>query len=188
MTMSHLLICAFLSFAAVLSSTSAFSPVISKPSASVRLQSGLFGGLFGGSKPVDPDVPTRILEIPAKSIKPGPLRFFLGVYLVGEQNKPEPGSWQANTNAGDDIIELYYKDASAKTTVGLSEYGVTFDRVGAPSLQYLLQESVLLHGLLDELNSLAFLEDVEEDKRLIRIADPGDAIEKAREKLPARKD
>mmetsp|Transcript_16679 Transcript_16679/g.23508 ORF Transcript_16679/g.23508 Transcript_16679/m.23508 type:complete len:187 (-) Transcript_16679:167-727(-) len=186
--MSRLLICFFLSFAMVQSLTGAFSPVKSNSRPSVRLQNGLFGGLFGDSKPVDPDAPNRFLEIPAKSIKPGPLRFFLGVYLVGEQNKPEPGAWQANTNAGDDILELYYQDGSAKTTIGLSEYGVTFDRYGAPSLQYLLQESVLLHGILDELNSLAFLEDVEEEKRLIRIADPGDAIDKAREKLPARKE
>jgi hypothetical protein len=46
----------------------------------------------------------------------------------------------------------------------------------------------MLHGLLDELNALAFdVEDIEEEKRLIQFNAPGDdAISLAREKLPAR--
>ena len=55
-----------------------------------------------------------------------------------------------------------------------------------PSLQYRLQESVLLHGVLDELENVAFgTQDIEEEKRLLRVEDTS-AIETARKTLPAK--
>ncbi len=101
---------------------------------------------------------------------------------------------------GNDAMALSALVDSAKTTrdprlaaqatrqaISMAEYEVRVDRYGEkPSLQYMLQESVMLHGLLDELNSLAFeVDDIEEEKRLIRLLE-NDAIERAREKLPAR--
>lgn len=70
----------------------------------------------------------------------------------------------------------------------MSEVEIKAERFGTkPSLQYMLNESIMLHGLLDELNTLAFeVEDIEEEKRLIQLNDPGDAIDRAREKLPAK--
>jgi hypothetical protein len=72
--------------------------------------------------------------------------------------------------------------------IELQDYGLKFMRHGEkPSLQYCLQESVLLHGVLDELSNLAFeTSEIEEDKRLLRLKQT-DAIDKAREALPARK-
>jgi len=45
---------------------------------------------------------------------------------------------------------------------------------------------VLLHGVLDELNTVAFgVDDIDADKRLLRLSDDT-ALGKARDKLPAR--
>jgi hypothetical protein len=128
------------------------------------------------------------MEIPASQVKIGALRFLLQIYLVGEQNKPEPKSWF--TKQGDELgdLQVYYQDGSGMLAIELQDYGLKFMRHGEkPSLQYRLQESVLLHGVLDELSNLAFeTSEIEEDKRLLRLKQT-DAIDKAREALPARK-
>lgn len=148
------------------------------------LKAGLFGGLFGGD---NGNSPTTVLDIAAKDIKVGALRFFLQIYMVGECNKPEKGSWISRQNESGGI-DMYYKDATGMCSIDMTEYAITIRRHGSrPSLQYQLQESVLLHGLLDELNTLAFeVDDIEEEKRLLRLND-NDALEIARETLPAKK-
>ena len=86
-------------------------------------------------------------------------------------------------------LDLYFKDGTGMLSVDISEVQFKADRYGEkPSLSYMLNESIMLHGLLDELNALAFdVEDIEEEKRLIQFNAPGDdAINLAREKLPAR--
>jgi len=153
------------------------------------------GGLFGENSPLanifgnKEQGPKTILEIPAKDVKIGALRFLLNIYLVGEQNKPEKESWF--TRQGDDgDLQVYYKDGTGMISFELQEYSVRAIRHGEkPSLQYQLQESVLLHGVLDELYNTAFEVDdsIEEEKRLLVLNDES-AIEKAREKLPARQD
>ena len=62
-----------------------------------------------------------------------------------------------------------------------------YRRGSRPSLAYLLQESVALHGILDELNALCFDGSIEKCDRLLRLEDPEDAIDRARAVLPARK-
>ena len=49
----------------------------------------------------------------------------------------------------------------------------------------MLQESVVLHKVLDELNELAFTTEVEKENRLFQLEDLN-AIEEARSTLPAR--
>lgn len=175
--------------AASLSSCSAFtSPARSSPSqisSPSSLKSGLLGGLFGGDNS-NKEGPKTVLEIPAKDIKVGALRFFLQIYLVGECNTPTKASWQCRqTESGG--IDMFYKDATGMCSIDLTEYAIKVQRHGTfPSLQYQLQESVLLHGLLDELNTLAFLDDIEEEKRLLRFRN-SDALDTARETLPAKK-
>jgi hypothetical protein len=57
-----------------------------------------------------------------------------------------------------------------------------------PSLAYLLQESVVLHGVFDELTLLSSDSNtIEASNRLLQLHDPEDALEIARAKLPARK-
>jgi hypothetical protein len=151
------------------------------------LKAGLFGGLFDEENNNNSGSPTTVLDISAKELKVGALRFFLQIYFVGECNKPVKGSWICRQNESGGI-DMYYKDATGMCSIDMTEYAITVQRHGSrPSLQYQLQESVLLHGLLDELNTLAFeVDDIEEEKRLLRLYD-NDALEIARETLPAKK-
>jgi hypothetical protein len=146
-------------------------------------------GLFGNNdaSTAADKTTTVIASLKANEVKVGALRFLLQIYLVGEQNNPAPNSWL--TKAGDDSGELlaYYGDGTGMVKIRLRESGIEFQRVGEkPSLPYLLQESVLLHGILDELEHVAFgVEDIDETKRLLRLSDPG-ALASERAKLPAR--
>jgi hypothetical protein len=120
-------------------------------------------------------------------VKVGALRFLLNIYLVGEQNKPEPKSWLTRQQ-DDGTLQIYYLDGTGMLALDLQEYGIKAIRYGeAPSLQYVLQESILLQGILDELSGLAFDVEAEPEKRLLQLADE-EAIVKARETLPARKE
>jgi hypothetical protein len=147
---------------------------------------GLFGNNDANTAAAD-KATTVIVSLKANEVKVGALRFLLQIYLVGEQNNPVPSSWL--TKAGDDSGELlvYYGDGTGMVKIRLCESGIEFQRVGdRPSLPYLLQESVLLHGILDELEHVAFgVEDIDETKRLLRLSDPG-ALAAERAKLPAR--
>ncbi|KAL7536664.1 hypothetical protein ACHAWF_005528 [Thalassiosira exigua] len=152
----------------------------------------LRGSLFGlgeGEKKVppsqrggDPSIPTRVLEIPVSSIKKGGLRFALGLHLIGQQDN---GTWKAN-QANESSLDMFFKDNSAKISVVLDENLIGIDRYGArPSLVYMLQESILLHSLLDELKTLAFEGSIEDENRLLRFEK--EELAKARAALPARK-
>lgn len=160
------------------------------PRSTLSRESSLnLGGLFGGNEKQQEASKqgTKVFDVQAKEIKVGGLRFFLNIYLVGQSNTPEQGTWLVQQD-DDGKLDLYYKDGTGMLSIDMKEYEVTATRFGEkPSLKYMLNESVMLHGLLDELNTLAFeVDDIEEEKRLIRLNDPGDAIELAREKLPAK--
>ena len=131
-------------------------------------------------------VPTRLFNIPALSIKPGGLRVVLGFHLIGLQNTPDQGSWKAN-QASDTVLDMVFRDNSAKFSITLGVEGISVDRYGTPSLPYLLQESVILHSVLDEINSIANEGDIEAKDRLLQLDKSADAIEEARSTLPARK-
>ena len=152
--------------------------------------SNAFSKLFGGSQPEQP-APKRLFEIPVQEMKIGGLRFVLGLHLMGQQNTPEKGSWKVN-QANDGILDMFYRDETGSIAISFldDEKKIVVDRWGTqPSLQYQLQESLVLHSLLDELHTLAFenSEEVKEDNRLLKLKEPGDAIQKARATLPARK-
>lgn len=156
----------------------------------------IFGGLFGQQQPQKEEEKEEsngsygsnalLLDMPA-TVKVGSLKFFLQIYLVGQQNNPSQKSWTLNNNEETDTIDMYYKDATGMFSLDIKENGIKVDRKGQkPSLQYVLQESVMLHGLLDELSEIAEVEDIEQEKRLIQFNEL-DAVAKARESLPARK-
>lgn len=156
-------------------------------------KSALASGLFGKSENplanlfrTNEKGPTPIFTIPAKEVKPGALRFLLQIFLVGEGNKPEKNTWVVKQSE-EGNLEMYYSDGTGMVSLDLQEYNIRAIRYGErPSRQYQLQESMLLHGVLDELNSVTFeVDDIPEEKRLLRLADD-EAIEKAREQLPAR--
>lgn len=89
--------------------------------------------------------------------------------------------------AGD--LQVYYQDGTGMLSIELREYGINMVRYGErPSLQYQLQESVLLHSVLDELSTVALGvadDNIAQEKRLLQLLDYS-AIEKERAKLPAR--
>mmetsp|Transcript_129908 Transcript_129908/g.376159 ORF Transcript_129908/g.376159 Transcript_129908/m.376159 type:complete len:197 (-) Transcript_129908:9-599(-) len=189
------LLCSIVALLACQSAQS-FTPQLAQPSMPViqkrprstttlgigNMLENMFGG--GGSN----NEPKNIVDLPG-STKVGPLRFFLQIYLVAEQNKPFKGAWVVNNNESNESLDVYYKDGTGMFSIELKETGVKIDRYGQkPSLEYMLQESVIMHGILDELNTIAFeVEDVEKEKRLLQLSDD-EAINKARETLPARKE
>ena len=167
---------------------------------------------------IDTNYPLLLFEIPVKEMKVGGLRFVLGLLLMGKRNTPEVGSWKV-TQANDGVLDvLYTKDETASFSITFLEKKILLERWGTakqvpPSLQYQLQESILLHSILDELETLAASgknqddtskinnnndnskesnannetkEEIEESDRLITLMEPGDAIQIARSKLPAR--
>jgi hypothetical protein len=188
----------FLLFIGILLSpllTTSFAPLIGngshprvsfKTSLNEGLLDDLLSGAFGKAAPKN-NGPQTIMEIPASQLKIGALRFLLQIYLVGEQNKPTPKSWF--TKQGDALgdLQVYYQDGTGMLSIELEVSNIRFVRHGEkPSLQYRLQESVLLHGVLDELANVALeTTDIEVEKRLLCLADAG-AIDKARRTLPAR--
>lgn len=155
----------------------------------------LFGGLFGngggtGNIAASSNGVETLFTLPTTRLKKRPLQFFLKIYLVAAQNEPTPGSWAIGGDEGNvDSINVYYKDGTGMVAVILNDKDIEIQRHGkSPSLQFVLQESLLLHGLLDELQSLAENEEVEEVKRLVQWANGKQTVDDARDKLPARQE
>ena len=102
--------------------------------------------------------------------------------MISLQDK---GTWRANENSATKL-DMFFKDNSAMFQLVLDNDKIYVDRYGKPSLAYVLQESLVLHSILDEVNKLAYeVDDIEAENRLIQFDDPY-AIEKARSCLPAR--
>jgi hypothetical protein len=167
----------------------AFLPVLTSPRSLSQsaLHEGFLDNLLGNVLGKKTTGPQTIMQIPATDLKIGALRFLLQIYLVGEQNKPVPKSWFTKQGDQPGELQVFYGDGTGMVTIELEEYGIKFVRHGEkPSLQYRLQESVLLHGVLDELSKVALeMSDIEQDKRLLRLQESS-AIDEARNALPAR--
>lgn len=99
---------------------------------------------------------------------------------MGQLNTPEKGSWKTN-QVGDGEIELFFRDQTGAIIIRLEDKEITIDRLGStPSTQYLMYESMILNGLLDQLHEIITDDNIEPDDRLINLNNPGDAIDKAR--------
>jgi hypothetical protein len=178
------------------------------PSATPMSNSNSFGGKSNvqGARPqengsdIDDNEPAgtyRVVTIPVESLKPGGLRLFLMFYLMGLQNTPERNTWRANqpntptsgynsqTTADDYVLEFWFHDSSAILSIMLGSKEIRVNRIGSqPSNAYLMQESVVLQGLLDELQSCAMDGNVTVTDRLIVLpSSQPHAIEDAREML-----
>jgi hypothetical protein len=127
---------------------------------------------------------SRLLSLQVKAIKPGGLRLFLMFYLLGIQNNPEKGTWRIDQPSTDEyIVHLYFQDKTAGLMIVLGETQVSIDRIGSkPSMMYMLQETVVIDGILEELQRLATDNEVKQDDRLILMKDE-QAITSAREEL-----
>ena len=139
---------------------------------------------------------TTLFRLKVSSIKLGALRLALGMYLMGVD---PPKTWQINqSDEGEKpFLHAIFKDHTGMVSIQFTDQYINIKRhVEGPSLAYLLQESVLLHGVLDEIENLAYgykggtseldgpiaIED-----RLLILVDPLNAIEQARSTLPARR-
>ena len=104
---------------------------------------------------------------------------------MGMQNTPDPKSWRANQPSGggedgDYVIEMYFHDATGMISVDLGQEAIRILRCGSvPSTAYLMQESTIVQGILDELHQCAFDESVAPDDRLL-LTQTEDAIDLAR--------
>ena len=158
------------------------------------LSSSFFGNLGNFFNPKDSDDDddndsaagtNRLITIPVKEVKPGGLRLFLMFYLMGMQNTPDRNSWKADQPSTEEYqVDFFYHDRSALLSILLQEDKVTIDRIGSsPSNAYMMQESVIVEGILQELDLCAFDEKVPEEDRLLILKEPKDAIEKARDAL-----
>lgn len=128
-------------------------------------------GVYTGSK--------RIITIPAKTMKSGGLRLYCNLFLMGVQNTPEKGCWKASQSDNSEV-NLRYVDLSGSIIIRFTEDGITVDRLGSsPSTKYLIAESMILNGFLDELHSIVYGGDVSEQNRLLTLME-SDVIEKAR--------
>lgn len=129
-------------------------------------------GVYTGSK--------RIITIPAKSMKSGGLRLYCNLYLVGLQNTPEKKCWKASQSDNSEV-NLRYCDLSGSIIIQFTDSGITVDRLGSsPSMKYLMHESMILNGFLDELHAIVYDGDISEENRLLTLLE-SDTIEKARD-------
>ena len=126
---------------------------------------------------------SNIFKINVKSLKIGGCRLYLSLFLIGEANNPERGTWRMDQN-GDGGIDLFHKDTTGAMMILFKEDQIIVNRMGsAPSMNYLISESTILNGMLDQLDEIAFDTSIEEKDRLICLHEPGDAIDIVRGSL-----
>jgi len=148
--------------------------------------------------PNDPNAPKELFTVPIPDrINIHSLFQATGSYLVSQQNNPLAGSWTIS-QYGESTLHVLFKDHSAMFSL---DFGVALieatsyatasvvverhtDGSRAASLQYMLQESVLLHGLLDYFSKVLILDEssCEAEEEYL-----GHEMEKARNTLPARR-
>ena len=115
----------------------------------------------------------------AKTMKLGGLRLYCNLYLMGLSNTPEPGCWKAHQEH-DTEVNLRYVDMTGCIIIIFKEDEITIDRLGtAPSMKYLLHESIVLDGFLDQLEAIVFEGDIAEENRLLTLPEPCDQISAA---------
>lgn len=130
-----------------------------------------------------------VFTIPARSVKVGALRLLLMLHLMGQQNSPNKGTWkcqQREEEDGEDVIVMQFMvDQSASLSVIITDWGIKVKRRGiAPSMQFMIQESILLQGLIDQLDHVLYSEEVKEGNRLLVLKYPLDGLDKARATIP----
>lgn len=141
----------------------------------------------------------RLLEIATESMKPGGLRLFIVMYLLGQLNIPHKHAWKVDRPSSEEyIIDFWFHDQSAILSIELipptsntdgnndNKSVIHFDRIGSsPSKQYLIHEAVVLQGLLNELLLCATDPAVaEKDRLLIFPAEKIKTINEVCEVLP----
>jgi hypothetical protein len=130
-----------------------------------------------------------VFTVPARSVKVGALRLLLMLHLMGQQNSPAKGTWkcqQREEEDGEDVIVMHFMvDQSASLSVIITDWGIKVKRRGiTPSMQFMIQESILLQGLIDQLDHVLYSDEVKEGNRLLVLKYPPDGLDKARAAIP----
>lgn len=127
---------------------------------------------------------TVIFRVEAESMKVGGLRLWIFLHMMGQLNTPIKNTWKANQKDGN-VLEMYYRDTTGAIVITFVEdVGVVVYRFGAsPSMEYMMRESFVLLGVLDELEKIVSDGEIPEDDRLLVLKEPY-AIQNARESLP----
>jgi hypothetical protein len=127
----------------------------------------------------------RLLEISTDSMKPGGLRLFIVMYLLGQASIPHKQAWKVDRPSSEEyIIDFWFHDQSAILSIELippisetdasdnSKSVIHINRIGSsPSKQYLIHEAVVLQGLLNEILLCATDPAVAEQDRLLVLPD-----------------
>jgi len=125
-----------------------------------------------------------VLNLPFEYLKPGALRLYLFLHLMGVQNTPDKGTWSVDQPTADEYaIDLFYHDRTAILMIRLTEDELTIDRMGStPSTTYIMQEAIIVDGILEELQKMMCDSTVKEEDRLMKPKE-GNTIADLREKL-----
>jgi hypothetical protein len=122
-----------------------------------------------------------VIKIPVKELKPGGLRLFLMFYLMGMQNTPNRNTWRANqpdrtrmrtgsTSPEEEYVVdfRYVVDNSAALSIVLRPHSIRIYRIGStPSNSYMMQEALVLQGILNELDQCATDDRIQMENRLL---------------------
>ena len=121
-------------------------------------------------------------------MKTGGLRFAIGLFLMGFRGKPNPGTWKTK-QADDGVIDMFHNSDTGSLAFSFQDdISINVDRWGPfPSKAYLKDENEVLHGFLDELESMLSNSDEEDEKDncLLELRDK-EALNKARKSLSPR--
>ena len=139
-------------------------------------------------KMVEVEENKRLLTIEVNSMKTGGLRFAIGLFLMGFRGKPNPGTWKTK-QADDGVIDMFHNSDTGSLAFSFQDdISINVDRWGPfPSKAYLKDENEVLHGFLDELESMLSNSDEEDEKDncLLELRDK-EALNKARKSLSPR--
>jgi hypothetical protein len=105
-------------------------------------------------------------------------------YCMGMQNTPDRNTWRADQPTSEEyLIEMLFHDATGILTIELLEHEIRISRNGScPSTAYIMQESVIVAGIIDELRTCAFEESVPVENRLL-VPESADSLDVVGEEL-----
>lgn len=145
--------------------------------------------LMESAEASDANAPTEIFTLPLPNgVDMEKALQAMGMYLVSRQNKPMIGAWKVS-KYGDSALHVLFKDHSAMFSITYTKAPSSMvverhtDTNKRASLQYMLQESVMLHAVLDEAMRLISETELNGSSE-IDLFNGGLSL--ARSKLPAR--
>ena len=115
-------------------------------------------------------------------MKVGGLRLFIILYLMGQESK----TWKFSSD--EDTINLFFNGGSIVLNMKLSleDNAIVFSRVSSTGpnlpLSYVGEEAAIINCILDELDKMAYDDNIAFDNRLLSV-ERDDVLSNAREQL-----